>query len=170
MRALLLPLFLLAACSEQHDVMQDLPKSSSAGAARDDVPEARIESALARPVTIGEDGSRLDACGALGIVQGVGAGKTLDMRAAPFGEAKVVTTLANGQRLYICTRSIDQRWLGIVAVPPSGDAADAVSNAAAAPHHGDDCGVSSPVESKRPYDGPCASGWVASSFVRAVGN
>lgn len=163
---MLLPLLLLAACSEHHDVMEDLPNSSIAGAARDDMPEARIESALARPVTIGEDGPRLAACGALGEVQGLGAGRTLDMQTAPFREAKRVSSLANGQRLFICTRSIDQRWLGVVVPPPSSQGPEAPLDVVALPSI--DCGVAYPVDGKRAYDGPCKSGWVSSGYVRLI--
>jgi hypothetical protein len=30
------------------------------------------------------------------------------------------------------------------------------------------CGVSSPVTSRRDYDGPCRSGWVSSAFVKLI--
>ena len=59
--AILLALLALAACSDSKSVMDELPNSSIAGAAREDMPETRIEGTLARPVTIGEDGPRLDA-------------------------------------------------------------------------------------------------------------
>ena len=68
--AILLALLALAACSDSKSVMDELPNSSIAGAAREDMPETRIEGTLAWPVTIGEDGPRLDACGAIGVVRG----------------------------------------------------------------------------------------------------
>ncbi len=76
----------------------------------------------------------------------------LPVRAAPFAEADEVARLSQGAQIYLCTRSIDQRWQGVV-VPP----ADAP---------GTDCGVSSPVASSRAYAGPCKSGWISSAFVR----
>ncbi|MCI4590727.1 hypothetical protein MOK15_11560 [Sphingobium sp. BYY-5] len=154
---MLLPLAWLPACSKSNDVLEELPNSSLAGAPREAVSETRLESGLARSVTIGEDGPRLDACGGMGQVTRPGA-KGLPVRAAPFAEAKEVATLAEGDRAYICTRSIDQKWLGVVVRPaPAANEAQAT-----------DCGVSSPVDRKQPYDGPCVSGWVASAYMRLI--
>ena len=151
-------MLVLAACSQSNDVYEELPNSSLAGAPREVVPDSRIESTLARLVTIGEDGPRLDACGVMGQVTRAG-GNGLALRAAPFAEAKSVATLEEGARLHVCTRSIDQKWLGVVVrpAPADGDGTPAV-----------DCGVSSPVDRKQAYEGPCASGWVASAYVRLV--
>lgn len=163
-----LPLLLLfaAACSDRREVADELPNSSLAGAAREDVPESRMEQPLARPVIIGEDGPRLDACGALGrVVQASASG--LAVRAAPFADAREIDRLRNGDRAYICTRSIDQKWLGVVAPPaPATSAANEAGNQSG----GDtvDCGVSSPVERKTAYDGPCVSGWVSSAYIRLI--
>lgn len=151
MRAIL-PLFLmLGACSDSSDVLEQLPNSSIAGAPRDDMPETRLEAKITRPVTIGEDGPRLDACGAMGQAVRVGA-RGLIIRASPFADAQEVGRLAEGGRAYVCTRSLDQKWLGVVVLPP-------------APA---DCGLSEPVERKQPYDGPCLSGWVSSASIRFV--
>lgn len=149
---------LLAGCSKSSDVLEDLPNSSLAGAAREDVPETRLESSLARPVTIGEDGPRLDACGAMGQAMRVGA-KGVAVRAAPFAEAKETARMTEGGRAWVCTRTLDQKWLGVVLTPePSSDnAAEPL-----------DCGVSEPVERKQPYDGPCLSGWVSSAAIRLI--
>lgn len=159
MRALLIPLLLLSACSRTNDIYEELPNSSLAGAPREDMPESRMDAPVARPVTIGEDGPRLDACGALGQVTRVGAGG-LSLRAAPFADAKELARLAEGQRSWICTRSLDQKWLGVVIQPPP-----SAENAAPPP----DCGVSSPVEQRQRYAGPCSSGWVASAYVSLIG-
>lgn len=153
-----LPALLLAACSDSREVADELPNSSLAGAARADVPESRMDAPVARPVVIGEDGPRMDACGTLGQVTRSGA-DGLALRAAPFGDAKIVAQLAEGQRTFVCTRSIDQKWLGVVVLPAPG----AVGEPRA------DCGVSSPVDRKQPYAGTCASGWVASAYVRLIG-
>lgn len=109
-----------------------------------------------RPVRIGEGGAGFDACAYVGRVTNISpAGETyLPLRAAPFLEADELLRLPNGARLFVCTRSIDQRWQGVV-VPPA-DAPDT------------DCGVAAPVASARDYAGPCRSGWVASSFVRLI--
>lgn len=110
----------------------------------------------ARPVRIGEGGPGLDACGATGAVANLSPGgeSYLSLRAAPFVEAEERARLANDTRLHLCSRSIDQKWQGVV-VPPD-NAPDV------------DCGVSSPVDAPRDYAGPCRSGWVSSAFVRPV--
>ena len=110
-------IFLLAACSDSREVLDELPNSSLAGAPRADVSESRMDAPVARAVTIGEDGPRLDACGGMGQVLRTGAGGQ-PLRAAPFGDAKVLATLNEGDRAYICTRSLDQKWLGVVLAPP----------------------------------------------------
>ncbi|MET0248290.1 MAG: hypothetical protein ABW164_01025 [Sphingobium sp.] len=150
---ILLPLLLaLPACSKGESMLEDLPNSSLAGAQRDDPSESRMEASESRAVTIGEDGPRLDACGTMGQVVRVGT-RGLAVRAAPFASAPVTVQLAEASRMHVCTRSIDQKWLGIV-VPGEGEAAD--------------CGVSEPVDRKQPYDGPCRSGWVSSASVRLI--
>jgi hypothetical protein len=167
---LIAALGLLSACSDSRDVMEELPNSSIAGAPRDAMTETQIEATLARPVTIGEDGPRLDACGALGVVHGLADGRTLAMRAAPFQDAKAIAQLANGARVHICARSIDQRWLGVVVpplTPPQATEGPGIEGNLAAPASVD-CGVSSPVDRKQPYDGPCQSGWVSSGFVQLI--
>ncbi len=155
---LILPLLVLAGCSRSSDVYEELPNSSLAGAPREEVPESRMDAPIARPVTIGEDGSRMDACGGLGQVTRAGSGG-LPLRAAPFDDAKAMTSLAEGQRAFICTRSLDQKWLGVV-VPPA--------RLPGEPAEGVDCGVTSPVDRKQPYSGPCSSGWIASAYVRSI--
>lgn len=161
MRAVLPLLLLLSACSDSSDVLDQLPNSSIAGAPREDVPETRLEASLTRPVTIGEDGPRLDACGAMGQVFRVGA-RGLALRAAPFADARENARLAEGQRLHVCTRSLDQKWLGVV-VPSQTEAGLQNGTAAAA-----DCGVTDPVDRKQSYEGPCPSGWVSSASIRLI--
>ena len=168
MKTMFLPVVLLSlatACSDTRTVADELPNSSIAGAPREAMTETQIASTLARPVTIGEDGPRLDACGALGMVRGLAEGLPLAVRAAPFQNAQVVQQLTNGARVHVCARSIDQRWLGVVVPPPAPmppEEGNATATAVV------DCGVSSPVDRKRPYDGPCASGWVSSGFVQLI--
>lgn len=107
----------------------------------------------ARSVTIGEGGPGLAACGARAHVVNLSADGQpyLPVRAAPFTEADEVARLSNGARLFVCTRSIDQAWRGVV-IPPAYQ-----PNA--------DCGVSAAVASVQPYTGPCKSGWVASDYL-----
>jgi hypothetical protein len=158
MRMILALALMLAACSKSSDVLEDLPNSSLAGAPRDEVPDTRLESHLVRPVTIGEDGPRLDACGAMGQAVRVGA-RGASVRAAPFADARETARMAEGSRAWICTRSLDQKWLGIVLAPePPADNATAPI----------DCGVAEPADRKQPYDGPCPSGWVSSAAIRLI--
>jgi hypothetical protein len=145
----LLPLcLLLAACSQSTGMGNE--------AAINDTYEAMTPGT--RPVRIGEGGASFAACANVGRVVNVGSNEQpyLALRAAPFQEADELLRLSNAARLLVCTRSIDQKWQGVV-VPPA-DAPDA------------DCGVASPVASARDYAGPCRSGWVASAFVRMIAN
>lgn len=76
------------------------------------------------------------------------------MRGGPFEAAPVTGGVPPGARFFVCSRSIDQRWMGIVFDPAGGLAPE--------------CGVSSPVAARGEYRGPCRSGWVASAAVRLV--
>lgn len=107
-------------------------------------------------VRIGEVGPSYPACASSGTVVNVSpAGETyLPLRAAPFAEADEVARIGEGARMFLCSRSLDQRWQGVV-VPP----ADAPAT---------DCGVTASLPAARAYDGPCKSGWVPTSFVRPV--
>lgn len=157
MRSIALVL-LLAACSDSREVADELPNSSLAGAARDTMSDSRMDMPVERAVTIGEDGPRMDACGAMGQVIRTGAAG-LTVRAAPFADAREKARMPEGARAYICTRSIDQKWLGVVVIAPlvGGEQAPA-----------DTCGVASPVDRKQAYDGPCVSGWVSSAYIRLI--
>lgn len=104
------------------------------------------------PVRIGELGPSFAACNAAGAPRNVAAGAALPVRAAPFDTAAETGRIPAGQDFHICSRSHDQKWFGVVYA--AADAADR------------NCGVSSPVTSRRDYAGPCRSGWVASAFVR----
>ena len=108
------------------------------------------------PVRIGELGSNFNACNAAGTTRHLdpAAGEKLQVRAAPFDVADETGSLAGGGRFFICSRSHDQRWLGIV-YSEAGDLSPA-------------CGVSRPVASRRPYEGPCRSGWVSSAYVKQI--
>lgn len=166
MRVILPPLLLLTACSGSSDVLEDLPNSSLAGAPRVDVPESRMDAPVARPVTIGEDGARFAACATMGQVMRAG-GRGIALRAAPFDESTQTARLAEGDRAFVCTRSLDQKWLGVVVIPvrPAAD-----TDAADADAPSTDCGLSGPVDRKQAYRGPCASGWVSSAAIRLVSN
>ena len=138
----------LSACSSGREPAHQAPIASSG--------EPVALSPGVTPVRIGEDGPGSSACGARGAVVNLSAAVTanLPVRASPFIEADEVARLGNGARMFVCTRSLDQKWLGVVL--PS-DAPSAM-----------DCGVSAPVGSPRDYVGPCRSGWVSSAFVQLI--
>lgn len=142
-------LLLLSACSRE-------------GMAGDNDSELYQTNAVAltpgvKPVRIGEGGPAFRACASIGQVVNLSPSgeRYLPLRAAPFAEADEVAQLNEGSTLYLCTRSLDQRWQGVV-VPP----ADAPTS---------DCGVTASVAGPRAYTGPCRSGWVLSGFVRPAG-
>lgn len=143
--ALLLPLLALAACGEK-------VKPSNERVAPDLMRPQADAAGTAVPVRIGEGGPAFRACQAAGAPREPGA--PLPVRAGPFDAAPVTGALPPDARAFVCTRSIDQRWLGVV-YDPSG----ALSPA---------CGVSVPVPRRANYAGPCRSGWVASAAVRLV--
>jgi hypothetical protein len=150
MRALtLLSLVLLAGCGEA--VRDDHFAADRNVAAPADAPVPLEQPAV--PVRIGELGSSFDACGTLGTTRNIAAGGTLAVRAAPFDAAQEDGGIAADARFFVCARSHDQKWLGVV-FPQDGDLAA--------------CGVSSPVPARRDYAGPCESGWVPAPFVKLV--
>ena len=106
---------------------------------------------------IGEGAPRFDACQSVGEV-GRHVSGSLPVLSAPFDAAEKIDSLSADQTVYICTRSIDQQWFGIVYDKSSDPEASTPV----------DCGVSSPVRAKRNYDGPCKSGWVESTYVVLV--
>lgn len=149
----ILPLLLiLAACQQGRDVADDIGNSGQAGDPRPTLPrQSEPLDPGAQPVRIGEGGPGFNACLGTGRVVNTAS---LDVRQAPFSEASRIDGIAPDTNVAICSRSLDQRWLGVVYHPV--DQPDL------------DCGVSGPVERRRGYDGPCKSGWVSSAFVRLV--
>jgi hypothetical protein len=135
----------LAACG------QAVPVGNSTVAA-DEVPD--IVTPAAVPVRVGELGPNFEACAAAGTSRHLAAAETLPVRSAPFDNAPQTGAVAAGGRFFICTRSLDQKWFGIVYDPAGALATN--------------CAVSDPVASPRPYAGPCASGWVSTPFVKMI--
>jgi hypothetical protein len=105
------------------------------------------------PVRIGESGPSFAACNSQGRIRDrVTEGSAV--RVAPFERARQTGMLMPGATFFICSRSIDQHWFGIVYETPG--------NAGAG------CGVSTPTSRRRDYEGPCESGWVASAQVQLI--
>jgi hypothetical protein len=119
-------------------------------------PDLALEQSV-RPVRIGELGPNFAACNTVATTRdrAAGAEATLIVRTAPFEAAPGTDRLPAGASFFVCSRSLDQRWFGIV-YETGGTAAEI-------------CGVSRPVPARRDYDGPCRSGWVSSALVKLVG-
>jgi hypothetical protein len=108
------------------------------------------------PVRIGELGANFAACNAAGTTRNLGpaSGDRLEVRAAPFDASATNGAIPANARFFICTRSHDQRWLGVVF-----DEAGTLAEG---------CGVSRPAPTRRNYEGPCRSGWVSAAFVKQI--
>ena|SRR6185295_18780179 len=107
------------------------------------------------PVMIGEHGEgQLDACTSVGAVSGLNpkGDRFLAVRLGPGTRYRLVDKLTEGQRVFLCSVSKDGQWHGVVY--SRGDDTD--------------CGVTSPVESARPYTGHCQSGWVNARWIKVV--
>ncbi|HEY0043518.1 MAG TPA: hypothetical protein VGB62_03105 [Allosphingosinicella sp.] len=117
-------------------------------------PEASRLVPGAVPVRIGDLGPNFAACSGAGTTRHVAADAMLPVRSAPSEAASEIGAVAPGARFFVCTRSLNQKWMGIVYREDGG------LNAA--------CGVSAPVTSRRGYEGPCRSGWVSSAFVKLI--
>jgi len=178
MKALALPLLALITLSGCADP-EPTQKRAPGGELAQERVRSEEPSPTARPVKIGEGGTRFAACQGRGRVGNLRGG-SLPVRDAPFDAAKQLGTLSEGAHVFVCTRSLDQQWLGVVvgtedglappalapSTPPKETAAADPVDVTEAP--GVDCGVTAPVRSKRAYDGPCLSGWVENTFVAAV--
>jgi len=102
------------------------------------------------PVIVGGDAD-LDACGSVGEVYGLDpAGDGfLSVRAGPGTGYKELDRLHNADRVILCADH--GKWLGVVYGEP-----------------GQDCGVGTPIPKRKPYDGPCHSGWINGNWVQLV--
>ncbi len=105
-------------------------------------------------VMVGQDGTDLDACGAMGRVRGLkrGGDNFLSVRIAPAIEARERDQLGNGNRVFLCDQSGD--WYGVV-YQRAGDSLQ-------------DCGTDSPSTFVGAYRGPCRYGWVHKYFVEIL--
>src|SRR4051794_33918117 len=106
------------------------------------------------PVRVGELGPNFEACSAAGTTRHLEAGGGLSGRSSPFDNAPQTGAVPTGGRFFVCARSIDQKWFGIVY-----DKSGALSAA---------CGVSEPANTRHDYAGPCQSGWVQSAYVKLI--
>lgn len=109
---------------------------------------------MVQPVRIGELGPSFAACNGRGAVRDRSGAGPVPVRAAPYEQGDQIASLAPGSQFFICSRTNDQRWFGIV-YDEGGEASER-------------CAVSAPVPARRIYQGPCAAGWVSSASVRLV--
>jgi hypothetical protein len=144
---ILLLCLVLSACGEPATVANRANENEAA-------PEASVVTPGSRPVRIGELGPSFQACSAAGTPNAMKVGEALPVRSAPFDDAGQTGSVKSRARFFICTRSLDQKWFGIV-FDEGGTLAER-------------CGVSEPVTRRRDYDGPCRSGWVQSAFVKVI--
>jgi hypothetical protein len=106
-----------------------------------------------RPVQIGFDGPRFDACPGYGLVTNLpDGGAALPVRSAPTRMAEQIDGLDEGQGVSMCQQVGD--WIGVVYAPAGSENMR--------------CGTGSPVSSVREYEGPCNSGWVDENFIKLV--
>nr|WP_298927865.1 hypothetical protein [uncultured Erythrobacter sp.] len=108
----------------------------------------------ARPVQIGFDGPRFDACAGYGRITNLNprGDNFLLVRAAPSGNAEEVDRLGPGRGVSMCQQV--GNWIGVVYAPLSDEPVD--------------CGTGSPVQSVRIYEGQCKSGWINENFVELI--
>lgn len=125
------------------------------GEAERGTPSARtLPKSTGKPVKIGFDGPRFDACAGFGRVANLNprGDNLLSVRAAPSGDAEEIDQLGPGRGVSMCQKI--GNWVGIVYAPDSEEPVD--------------CGTNSPVPSVREYEGPCNSGWVNENFIKLV--
>lgn len=164
-----MPVLMAAGCTETGDRDDNAP-----------TPIDRTAQVSERPVMIGFDGPRFNACGRDGRVFNLPFGEdTLAVRAAPAESAEEVDMLEDGTRVAMCQRT--GGWVGIVYAPPpsieeAGEIVDTEGEpeaetepeAANEPMDLRSCGTAAPVSSVRAYEGPCRSGWVSENYIRLV--
>ncbi|MBV9884098.1 MAG: hypothetical protein JO276_13900 [Sphingomonadaceae bacterium] len=147
----LLALLLPAGCGEPAPSRDGAQGSTTPPYVRAEADNNLLER-LETPVRVGELGPSFAACNARGTPRDRGNAEPVPVRAAPYDEAGEIDRLAAGAEFFICTRSQDEHWFGIV-YDRGGQASER-------------CGVGGPIPAPHNYLGPCAAGWVASASVR----
>ena len=152
-RAVILTSLLLAACGEPAAVNETAQGSTTPPYVRPETDPSLLAN-MVQPVTIGDLGPSFAACNARGAARDRPGPVSIPVRAAPYEASEQIAALGAGAEFFICSRTNDQRWFGIVY-----DEGGAASER---------CGVSNRIEARRIYRGPCAAGWVGSASVRLV--
>ena len=146
-------LLLLAGCGEPASMNGSSQGSTTPPYVRPESDPSLLAN-MVQPVGIGELGASFAACNARGATRERGGAEPVPVRAAPYETGQPIAALAPGAQFFICSRTNDQRWFGIV-FDEGGQASER-------------CGVSAAIEERRIYRGPCAAGWVPSASVRLV--
>ena len=152
-RAAILAVLLLTGCGEPAVVDETAEGSTTPPYVRAESDPSLLAN-MVQPVRIGELGPSFAACNARGATRDRSGAGPVTVRAAPYEQGDQIAALAPGSQFFICSRTNDQRWFGIV-YDEGGQASER-------------CAVSAPVPSRRIYQGPCAAGWVASASVRLI--
>ncbi|MGZ8282505.1 MAG: hypothetical protein ACXWUN_06075 [Allosphingosinicella sp.] len=152
-RASILAVLLLAACGEPAVVNETGQGSTTPPYVRAES-DPSLLSNMVQPVRVGEMGPSFAACSARGATRDRVAAGPLPVRAAPYETSEAIAELGAGAEFFICSRTNDQRWFGIV-YDEGGRASER-------------CGVASPMPNRQTYQGPCAAGWVPSARVRQI--
>jgi hypothetical protein len=150
-RVAILLLTMLAGCGERPSMNQSDEGSTTPPYVRAENDPSLLAN-MVQPVRIGELGANFAACNARGTTRDRGGPEPVPVRAAPYEQTEQIAQLDPGAQFFICSRTYDQRWFGIV-YDEGGQASER-------------CGVSAPVAERRNYGGPCAAGWVPSAAVR----
>lgn len=106
-----------------------------------------------RPVMVGGMDD-LDACLTVSKVTGLNprGDNFLSLRSQPSSKARELMRLRPEQQVWVCEET-PGGWTGVLIAPADGSL---------------DCGVGTPIASRRAYAGPCQSGWVASRFLEVI--
>lgn len=96
-------------------------------------------------VSTGGD-ANFDACGAVGRVVGLNGKSMLQVRSGPGTNFAIIDRLTASSRVILCDKK--GSWIGVVY-----------------PHDSEDCETSSPQVERKPYEGPCKSGWMYEKYI-----
>lgn len=150
---LLLTIALLAGCGERLGRNETGGGSTTPPLVRAEDDPSLLGNATV-PVRVGDLGPGFAACGGRGATRDRPGAPNVPVRGAPFDANHEIDRLSGDTEFYICARTHDQRWFGIV-YPRAGQAIEA-------------CGVAGAGTRRADYEGPCGSGWVPSSLVRLI--
>jgi hypothetical protein len=115
----------------------------------------RERARLKRAVRVGTDGPYASACRGIGSVTNLPGGNDnfLSVREGPSARARQTDKLGDDAPVFLCDQNEDGSWIGIVY---QADGYVPVT---------DECRVEKNIPSRRPYAGPCLSGWVSAKYI-----